>query len=73
VGGFSFDSPFAPATVTFDASVLSPVSGNIYTVSGLTTSPAPVPEPSSVGLFVCLAPAILLFRRFRQTYQATQL
>ncbi len=71
-GGFSFDSTYKPGTVTFEASVLSTANANIYTVSGLTTSAAPVPEPSYTGLFVCLAPAILLYRQFRRTFQATQ-
>jgi hypothetical protein len=72
-GGFSFDSPFAPGSVTFAAQVLSLTTGGIYTDSGLTTSAAPAPEPSYLGLFVCLAPAIFVYRRFRRTHQATQL
>lgn len=72
LSGFSFDSPFAPEMVTFDASVLSSTTGNIYTVSGLTSSPAPVPEPGYLGLFVCLAPAVFLFRRFQRTFQPTR-
>lgn len=73
LGGFSFDSPIGPGSVMFDASVLSSTTADIYTVSGLTTSPAPAPEPSYAGLFVCLAPAILLYRRFRQAPQSTQI
>jgi hypothetical protein len=71
--GFSFDSPFAPGSVTFSASVLSSTNGDIYTTSGLTTSPAPAPEPGYLGLFVCLVPAIFLYRRFRRACQPTQL
>ncbi len=73
LGGFSFDSPFSPGTVAFDASVLSSTTGDIYDVSGVTTSPAPSPEPSYAFLFVCLAPAILLYRQVRRTSQTTQL
>jgi hypothetical protein len=49
LGGFSFDSPLAPMSSTFTASLVDS-SSNIYTVSG--SALAPVPEP---GYFAVLA------------------
>jgi hypothetical protein len=45
--GFSFDSPDAPGTAAFQASLVSASSGSLYTISGSTVAPAaPVPEPA---------------------------
>ncbi len=55
--GFFFDSPDAPGSVMFQATVLSASSGDLYTISGPTS--APVPEPASMVL--CLLPAGVWF------------
>jgi len=61
--GFFFDSPDAPGSVTFQATVLNLDTG-LYTVSGPTM--APVPEPAYLSL--CLLPVfawMLIRRRYR--------
>lgn len=62
--GFFFDSPDAPGLATFQATVLSSSTADVYTISGSTI--APVPEPGYLSL--CLLPvfAWLLFRRSRR-------
>jgi hypothetical protein len=55
--GFFFDSPDAPGSVMFQATVLSASTGDLYTISGPTT--APVPEPASIAL--CLLPVVVWF------------
>jgi hypothetical protein len=59
LGGFGFDSPNAPGTVTFAASLLSEA-GDIYTISG--NAIAPVPEPGFLWVFALLM-AVALFGR----------
>jgi hypothetical protein len=56
--GFFFDSPDKPSSVTFQATVLSASTGDIYTISGPTM--APVPEPAYLSLCVLPLFAVLL-------------
>lgn len=57
--GFSFESPDAPGSVKFDATLLSSSTGSLYTIAGPTT--APVPEPNQVLPVVLLAAVCVLF------------
>ena len=59
--GFSFDSPDAPGLATFQATVLSSSTFDLYTISGSTT--APVPEPAFLWLLILPLLACLLIRR----------
>ncbi len=46
--GFSFNSPDAPGSAGFQATLVAAASGSLYTISGSTVAPAPlasVPEP----------------------------
>jgi hypothetical protein len=62
--GFFFDSPVAPGTVAFQATVLSLSAGDLYTISGPTL--APVPEPAYFSfLFLPLFIGLLIQRRNR--------
>lgn len=60
--GFSFDSPDAPGTAAFTASLLDS-SFNIYTISGSTLAPTVTPEPAYLYLLAFLLPAFLLLKR----------
>ncbi len=58
LSGFSFLSPSGPGTVSFQASTLSAVTGNIITSSGATLAPvsaAATPEPGYAGLLGLIA------------------
>jgi hypothetical protein len=60
-GGFFFDSPVAPGAVTFQATVLSSTTFDLYTISSPTL--APVPEPAYLSLWFLPVFGCLLIRR----------
>lgn len=64
--GFFFDSPDAPGSVMFQATVLSSTTGGLYTISGPTL--APVPEPAYISLwFLTGFLGLLVYRRNRHS------
>ena len=62
VSGFSFDSPDAPGSVSFTATLVN-ASGSLFTLSGPTL--APVPEPASWPAVLLLVPAVAWLRQQR--------
>ena len=64
VSGFSFQSPFAPSPVLFQATLLSNTTGDLYTLSGPTQSP--VPEPGYFPLLLLMGTACLITIRGRR-------
>jgi len=68
--GFSFDSPDAPGTASFVASVYDS-NFNIYTISGSTAAPVATPEPSYLCVLGFMASAGIAFSR-RKTGKKSQ-
>ncbi len=60
--GFFFDSPDAPGTEPFVASVYDS-NFNISTITGSTIAPLVTPEPSSLYLLLFMAPACFFLNR----------
>ena len=62
--GFSFESPIAPSSSMFSASVVDS-NANIYSIAGTTS--APTPEPASLYLLAFMTPVFLIFKRRLKT------
>jgi hypothetical protein len=60
--GFSFDSPVAPGSVMFQATVLSSSTASLYTISGPTLAPVPEPAYLSLSLLAGFV-GLLIYRR----------